>query len=98
MSDDPYITNADRLTAYLTEHTGQTWSRHSPGACLDVGPMRLVASVWDVSAFVGGVLVPLHRGQISDALPMLSDPAALQARVREELARALAAIDTEPTS
>jgi hypothetical protein len=28
---------------------------------------------------------------------MLLDPAALRTRVREELARALAAIDTEPT-
>jgi hypothetical protein len=98
MEPDPYTTNADRLTTYLNKHTGQTWSRHSPGARLDVGPMRLVASVWDVSAFVGGVVVTLHHGQIADALPMLLDPAALRTRVREELARALAAIDTEPAS
>jgi hypothetical protein len=97
MDHDPYLTNADRLTTYLNKHTGRTWARHSPGSALDVGPVRIVAYDRGVSAFVGGVVVTLHHGQIAGALPMLRDPAALRTRVREELARALAAIDTEPT-
>jgi hypothetical protein len=97
MKPDPYTTNADRLTTYLTENTGLTWARHSPGSAFDAGPVRIVAYDRGVSAFVGGVVVTLYRGQIAGALPMLRDPAALRTRVREELARALAAIDTEPT-
>jgi hypothetical protein len=43
------------------------------------------------------VQVTLWLNRPHVAVPLLRDPAALRTRVREELARALATIDTEPT-
>jgi hypothetical protein len=100
MNHDPYPNwrdGADRLTDYLTENTGLTWTRHHPGARLDLGGLYIVAFDLSVMARAGEATVMLWNGPIADALPMLSDPAALRTRVREELARALATIDTEPT-
>jgi hypothetical protein len=96
----PFTPGADRsveLAAYLAEHTGHEWSARMPGAQFIYGPIRVVAYEWSVGALVGGVHVMLHEGQIVGAIPLLRDPAALRTRVREELARALATIDTEPT-
>jgi hypothetical protein len=98
MEPDLYTDLADALAARLTELTGQPWTRHSPGAALHIGPVRIVAHIDTVRAYVGDVSVALHAAPYITAIPLLRDPAALRTRVREELARALATIDTEPTS
>jgi len=86
------------LAAYLTEHVGGVWCHSTVSAYATVGGLPVSVYAWCCDVRVGPVSVAVVNGNPALAIPILRDPAALRTRVREELARALATIDTEPTS